>query len=53
MLLARGRNTEIIHQELVISTHTVKTHTYRIYRKLNISSQQELIGLVEHAEVDE
>jgi len=53
MMLARGRNTEIIHQELVISTHTVKTHTYRIYRKLNISSQQELIDLVERAEVDE
>lgn len=46
-LLARGRNAEHIGKELFISNHTVKTHTSRIYRKLAINSQQELIDLVE------
>ncbi len=47
--LAKGRNTEIIASQLFISTHTVKTHTARIYRKLLINSQQELINRVEEA----
>lgn len=46
-LLARGRNTEHIANQLFISTHTVKTHTSRIYRKLEINSQQQLIDQVE------
>lgn len=46
-LLAKGRNTEVISGQLFISAHTVKTHTSRIYRKLSINSQQELIDLVE------
>jgi len=47
LLLAQGRNTEVIAKRLFISTHTVKTHTARIYRKLSINSQQELIDIVE------
>lgn len=47
VLLARGRNAEHIGKELFISNHTVKTHTSRIYRKLLINSQQELIDLVD------
>ena len=47
LLLAKGRNTEIIAHQLFISTHTVKTHTTRIYRKLCINSQQELIDMME------
>lgn len=46
-LLAKGRNAEHIGKEYFISTHTVKTHTSRIYRKLSINSQQELIDLVD------
>lgn len=46
-MLARGRNQNYIANELVISPHTVKTHAYRIYQKLGIHSQQELIDLVE------
>lgn len=46
-LLAKGRNSEYIGKELFISIHTARTHTYRIYRKLDIASQQELINLVE------
>ncbi|NTW28447.1 MAG: helix-turn-helix transcriptional regulator [Coriobacteriia bacterium] len=53
VLLARGRNTEVISRELFISTHTVKTHVYRIYRKLNVGTQQELINTVEHTRLDE
>ncbi|MCL2826143.1 MAG: helix-turn-helix transcriptional regulator [Eggerthellaceae bacterium] len=46
-LLARGRDTEFIHNVLFISSYTVKTHTYHIYKKLDIHSQQEVINLVE------
>lgn len=49
-LLARGRNTAYIQDELVISPHTVKAHTYAIYKKLDLHSQQELIDLVESGE---
>ncbi|MCL2826045.1 MAG: helix-turn-helix transcriptional regulator [Eggerthellaceae bacterium] len=47
LLLAKGRNTEVIAKRLFISTHTAKTHTARIYRKLSINSQQELIDMIE------
>lgn len=46
-MLARGRSYGYIADELFISTHTVKTHIYHIYRKVDIHSQQELIDLVE------
>jgi DNA-binding CsgD family transcriptional regulator len=46
-LLARGRNTSYMSSLLMISEHTVKTHVYRIYTKFNISSQQDLITIVE------
>jgi len=47
LLLAKGRNTEYIAKQLFISSHTAKTHTARIYRKLSINSQQELIDIVD------
>ncbi len=50
-LLARGRTASSIAERLVISVHTAKTHTYRIYRKLDVSSQQQLLDMVE-AEAD-
>ncbi len=46
-LLARGRNAKIIQEELCVSASTVKTHIYRIYRKMGINSQQLLIDAVE------
>lgn len=46
-LVAKGRNADYIQQELVISTHTVKTHIANIYRKLDVHSSQELLDLVE------
>ncbi len=46
-MLARGRNQHYIAEELFISPHTIKTHTYHIYKKLGVHSQQELIDMVE------
>lgn len=50
--LARGRNAAWIQQELVISPHTVKSHIYNIYRKLDIHSQQKLMSFVEEFPLD-
>lgn len=49
-LLAKGRNTAYIRDELVISPHTVKAHVYAIYKKTGRRSQQDLIDLVEGVE---
>lgn len=46
-LLSKGRNAAFIETELVISSHTVKSHMLNIYRKLEVHTQQELISLVE------
>lgn len=46
-LLARGRNASFISERLTLSPHTVKSHIYRIYRKLGVSTQQEVISMVE------
>lgn len=50
-LLAKGRNAEFIQNALVISNHTVKTHIYNIYRKMDIHSLQELLDLLDAEEV--
>lgn len=47
MLLAKGRGIEHIQNKLCISSHTVKTHTYNIYRKMGISSREELLDAIE------
>lgn len=44
-LLARGHNSRHIQDALTLSYNTVKTHVKRIYRKLDVHSQQELIDL--------
>lgn len=49
LMLARGRNQKFIADELYISSHTVKTHVYHIYKKLDIHSQQELVNVVDTA----
>jgi DNA-binding CsgD family transcriptional regulator len=51
-LLAKGRNTEVISRELVISNHTAKTHIYHIYKKLEVQTQQDLIDMVEAWDVE-
>lgn len=47
-MLARGRNAKIIQEELCVSASTVKTHIYRIYRKMGINSQQLLIDTIDN-----
>ncbi|MDR1713882.1 MAG: helix-turn-helix transcriptional regulator, partial [Coriobacteriales bacterium] len=50
-LLAKGRNASYIAKNLFISEGTVHTHTWRIYRKMNVHTQQELMNLVESQEL--
>lgn len=50
--LANGRNAAWIVEELTISPHTVKSHIYNIYRKLDIHSQQKLMSFVEEFPLD-
>lgn len=45
--LARGRNAASIADKLFVSSHTVHTHIYNIYRKTGVHNQQELIDLVD------
>ena len=47
VLLARGRTSVYVAEALVISQLTAKTHQKNIYAKMQIHSQQELIGLTE------
>lgn len=46
-LLAKGRNAQHIAEKLFISLHTSKAHIYRIYRKLDVHTQQELMDYVD------
>lgn len=46
-MLARGHNGYHIRDALTISYNTARTHVKRIYRKLGVHSQQELIDMVE------
>lgn len=50
--LAKGRNAAYIQNKLTISPHTVKSHIYSIYRKLDIHSQQKLMDFIEEYPVD-
>lgn len=50
--LAKGRNAAYIQNKLCISPHTVKSHIYSIYRKLDIHSQQTLMDFVEAFPLD-
>ena len=53
MLLAKGRGTEHIQNKLGIFGHTVKTHTYNIYHKMDSGSREELLDAVENALEDD
>lgn len=48
--LAKGRHAQYIGNALHISPHTAKTHIYHIYRKMDVSSLEELMDVVEHIE---
>jgi DNA-binding CsgD family transcriptional regulator len=51
-LLACGRNAPRIQEELLISAGTANTHLRNIYRKLEVHTQQELIDLMQTADLD-
>ncbi|NTW28894.1 MAG: helix-turn-helix transcriptional regulator [Coriobacteriia bacterium] len=51
LLLARGLNARGIAEHLSISRNTVRTHIQHIYEKLNISSQQELLKIIDRLHV--
>lgn len=44
--LARGHGSAYIAEALMVSPDTVKTHTKRIYRKLGVTTREELLALV-------
>lgn len=45
-MLASGKNTAFVQEELFLAKSTVNTHRHHIYHKLGVGSQQELINLV-------
>lgn len=45
-LIVQGHSSRAIGLKLGISSHTVKVHRRNLYKKLNISSQSELFGLL-------
>ncbi|MEC4183622.1 helix-turn-helix transcriptional regulator [Adlercreutzia sp. R21] len=49
-LIARGNTVAHIAELLVVSENTIRTHSKRIYTKLDIHKRQELIDLVESFE---
>lgn len=50
-LLARGRSKAYIADAFFISENTVRGHAKRLYAKLEVHSKQELVDLVESAEI--
>lgn len=52
-LLAKGRNAAAIQEKLYISAGTANTHMRHIYRKLDVHSQQELMDLVDSADISD
>jgi len=49
-LVATGRRSRAIADELFLSHRTVETHLARIYRKLNVSSRTALAHLLQEAD---
>lgn len=50
ILMAKGRNLEVIKSRLHISKSTTHTHISHVYQKLGVHGLQELIEMVEHYE---
>ncbi|MEC4273041.1 helix-turn-helix transcriptional regulator [Adlercreutzia sp. R25] len=52
-LLGRGHGYAYIAESLYISEATVRTHARNIYHKLGVSSQEELLGIIDHLDSPE
>jgi DNA-binding CsgD family transcriptional regulator len=52
ILLAKGRSMSYVQEALVVSEGTAKTHIRHIYRKTNVHSRHELVGLIESIDVE-
>ncbi len=50
-LLGRGRTAARVAQELVVAESTIRTHRKNIYQKMGISLREELMDLIEGAEL--
>lgn len=46
-LMAQGRSSTFISEELFVSTNTVRKHIAHVYEKLGVHSKQELLTLVQ------
>ena len=46
-LIARGNTVARIAEQLIVSENTIRTHSKRIYAKLDIHKRQELVDLIE------
>lgn len=51
-LIARGNSVARIAEMLFVSENTIRTHSKRIYAKLDVHKKQELIDLIESTEED-
>ena len=49
-MLVKGRSKSYIAETLFISENTMRTHSKRIYAKLDIHTRQELLDLVQEQE---
>lgn len=48
---ARGRSSSFIAEQLFVSNNTVRSHISHVYSKCGVHSRQELISLVENADL--
>jgi DNA-binding NarL/FixJ family response regulator len=46
-LIARGNSVAHIAETLIVSENTIRTHSKRLYVKLNIHKRQDLLALLE------
>lgn len=51
-LIAKGWGSDYIQSKLYISPHTVKAHRYSIYKKVGVSSRDELMMVIEEMMAD-
>ena len=47
-LVVQGKSNLVIAEELFVAESTVKTHIYRLYKKLNVRSRKEVISRFGH-----